>query len=87
MIDYYSWFNYDLSVIMEFTLLSILVWVICYTDDIKAKVKNPFMVGIIVSLISCFQLGLFAVVPLGLFLLLSFVISFWFNKYVKKFSR
>jgi len=75
-----NWFTWDMSSVIFWTIVSTLLWLMCQAPELRERVKQPILVGIAASLISCVDLGLFAVVPMGFFLLFSYVLGFWFTK-------
>lgn len=87
MVDWSDWIHWNTETALLYTIISVSVWVILQIakkDEALRKVKHPKLVGISISLLSCFDLGLYAIVPMFNFLLISYVLEYWVYKYNSK---
>lgn len=80
MVDFTDFFMWDAGVALLYTVLGVCLWLICSSEDLRYKIKHPKFVGFGVSLLSCFSLGLYAVVPGFTFLLVSYSMEYWYFK-------
>ena len=84
MVDWSNWLSWDAGTALLYTIVSLGVYVICKTEDLRHSVKHPFLVGLSVSLLSCFSLGLYAIVPGFTYVMLTYTLDFWVYKLNKK---
>ena len=90
MVDWTNWVNWNAGTALLYTLIALTLWVVVEvskSDPALKKIKHPKLLGIAVSLISCFELGLYAIVPMFNFLLISYVLEYWLYKYNSKSQK
>jgi len=81
MLEFVNFFNWNTEIIFFYIFLSVAIWAVCLSSELRDKVKHPKLLGSAASLISGFELGLFAVLPLVMFLLISWALEYYVTKY------
>lgn len=81
--DWTNLFNWNATTALVYSFIGVAVWISCSGSDLRDKIKHPKLVGLAASLWSCFELGLYAIVPAFVFLIFSYALEFWFFKLVK----
>jgi hypothetical protein len=84
MMDWSNWFRWDSGSILWFFILGLALWLLGQTKEVKDRVKNPLLLGMAGTLIGWFEVGLYCLISLGLFLTVQYSITHWFGKYFKK---
>ena len=85
MVNFNDFFYWDANIALVYVILSIGVWVIASTaPELKDKIKSPKLLGLVASLISGFSLGLYAIVPAFVFIMVSYSLEYWLYKFNKK---
>lgn len=82
--DWSTLIRWDLGSIVLYTIISIILYMISNTQDLKDKVKHPKLLASAGALISCFEIGLFAFIPLILSLSLIYGLEYWIDKNGKR---
>lgn len=83
MVDLTNWIKWDTNIALLYIIISVGSWVIITVgknDKALQKIKHPKLLAYAASLISCFDLGLLAVVPLFVTILCIYVLEYWSNK-------
>ena len=83
-LDVSQWYYYNPGTIIFYFFFSLLVWGVCLTSELRDKVKYPKLVGVSVSLVSGFEIGVLAFAPMLLFLAFSWLIPYYVEKFFGK---
>ena len=80
MVVYNDLFFWNPQMAIVYIVVSVAFYVIVNTEELKNKVRHPKLLGLALSLLSCFDLGLYAIVPAFAYLTVTYTLDFWVYK-------
>lgn len=82
-----DWFVWNPYQILVYSIISIGFYAITFHEDLRGKIKYPKLIGLAVSLMSWFELGLFCTLTVGLYIMFAMVIDSWVEYFQNKKPR
>lgn len=82
-----TWFLWDGGQILFWVIASLMAWIVVKADELRKYNINGWLLGVSVSLMSWFGVGLYCIITVAMFLWLAWLIELWAKRFGEKNSR